>query len=155
MDTRACMHAHAHAYSHTSNLWMNRKKTHWSYKFYNLAKMNIVYTPSSHYYRKNLKVPSGWWEPSFQLLWTILREVHLESGCNKKLSHKADTQMTYQRDFTFHEKKMCKSLREIKRNQVRMQTTAPKYVKALKILIFLVQKIYFVLCVWLFKRKSS
>ena len=63
--------------------------------------------------------------------------------------------MTYQRDFTFHEKKMCKSLREIKRNQVRMQMTAPKYLKDLKILIFLVQKMYFALRVWLFKRVSS
>lgn len=36
-----------------------------------------------------------------------------------------------------------------------MQMTAPKYLKDLKILIFFVQKIYFALCVWLFKRTSS
>lgn len=61
--------------------------------------------------------------------------------------------MTYQRDFTFCEKKTCKSLRKIKRNQVRRQVAAPKYLEELKILISLVQKRHFVLCVWFFFKK--
>lgn len=52
-------------------------------------------------------------------------------------------------------KKMRKSLRKIKRNQAGTHMTDPNYQGGLKILIFLLQKIHFVLCVWLFRRKPS
>ena len=52
-------------------------------------------------------------------------------------------------------KKMCKSLRKIKRNQVRMQMVASKYLGELKILISLMQKRYFVVCVYVCVLRKS
>ena len=62
--------------------------------------------------------------------------------------------MTYQRDFTFHEKKMCKSLREIKK-EASKKAYGSSQIPRRGGNFDLNEENFVVLCVWLFQRKSS
>lgn len=46
---------HKLTHTHIQSVWMSGKETHWSYWFYTLAKMEIVYTISSSYFGKTKK----------------------------------------------------------------------------------------------------